>query len=247
PSDGAVRGPEGGDEGRTGEGPGIDVPEGDSRRGVESAEEASRHQRLLPHEGPGVLIDRVVDPVLVPGPDQRLGHPPLGRPEHIGRGDEVEVLKVAGWDGGKPPPERAGVGIERDQGFGEAGGTGPDTVAHAHIDCPPSYIDGWRRGHGAPKGWLTGRGQRAVGVRRTELGLRLRSGPRPTDHEWHAAAAWAVGVRHAGLLRGAYADVLGERLGPPGLGSGGGVQRDEGTAHAWVVEMRSLPDVDLAL
>src|SRR5262249_7075610 len=155
--------------------------------------------------------------------------------------------EVAGWDGCKPPLQCAGVGIERDQGFGEAGGTGPDTVAHARIDRPPSYIDGGRRGHGAPKGWLTGRGHRAVGVRRTELGLRLLPGPGPTYREWHAAAAWAVGVRHAGLLRGAHADVLGERLELPDLCAGGGVERDEGTAHTWVVEMRRLPDVDLAV
>src|SRR5262249_35979072 len=69
PNDAAVRGTERGDEGRTGEGPGVDASEGDSRRSVESAQEASRHQRLLPHEGPRVLINGVVGPVLVSGAD----------------------------------------------------------------------------------------------------------------------------------------------------------------------------------
>src|SRR5882724_9778570 len=57
PRDGAVRGVEGEDVRRPGEGGGVDLPERDPRRRAESAAYPARHHRLLPDESAGVRID----------------------------------------------------------------------------------------------------------------------------------------------------------------------------------------------
>src|SRR4029450_4173428 len=96
PGDGAVRVVEGEHEWRPGEGGGVDLPERDPRRPLESAGLPSRHHRLLPDERAGVLIDGVVDAVLAPDPDQGRGRRADVCGEQVGRCDEVEVSGMTG-------------------------------------------------------------------------------------------------------------------------------------------------------